>query len=94
MATSSYLSRLETLDLSNNGIDDEDVEALEASPNLRCLTRLNLAQNRIRSAGIRALVNSPHLARLRVLDIRGNAAVGNKAREAVKRRFGKENVKW
>ena len=93
LAFSQHVQRLVCLDFCGSPIGDQGVEALAASPNLRRLERLGLARSGMGSGGARALAASPHLSRLKWLDVRDNA-IGNKARQAVRRRFGKGKCRF
>jgi uncharacterized protein (TIGR02996 family) len=93
LALSPYLTRLVSLDLDDNPLGDEGAQALAASPNLGGLLTLGLAASGLGTAGARALVSSPYLARLKSLNVRGNF-IGNKAREALRLRFGKGKCRF
>jgi uncharacterized protein (TIGR02996 family) len=68
-----HLGKVETLDLSFNGICDAGVGRLAECRNLPSLTQLNLNDNgRITAAGLARLAESPHLGGLRVLDVSAN----------------------
>jgi hypothetical protein len=69
------------------------VVALADSPSLCNLETLGLARTDLGTAGARALAASPHLARLRSLDLRDNV-IGNKARAALRLRFGKGRCRF
>lgn len=71
---SPYLGRLRSLDLSQEGLGDDEVRALAASPYVRTLRWLDLSQNLIRRAGLEALAASPNLPELRWLAFDGNVA--------------------
>jgi uncharacterized protein (TIGR02996 family) len=72
VTASSQLARLVSLHLPSNGLSDDDVAVLVASPRLGGLKLLNLAKNEIGLAGAEAIVAASALARLRYLDFRGN----------------------
>lgn len=52
------LARVATLDLSKQGLTDDDLEQLLASPHLRGLRVLNLTQNQITDAGVEAIARA------------------------------------
>lgn len=93
LALSRRLPCLSCLDLGENPVGDEGVRALAASPNSRNLTRLGLARSGLGTAGALALAESPHLSRLETLDVRDNV-IGNKARQALRVRFGKGKCRF
>jgi uncharacterized protein (TIGR02996 family) len=93
LARSPHLTRLTCLNLGENPLRDEGVQALAGSPNLCGLTSLGLAGSGLGTGGARALAASPHLHRLEWLDVRDNA-IGNKARQELRLRFGKGKVRF
>ena len=86
MAISQHVPGLVSLDLNENPVQDEGVQALAGSPNFRQLAKLRLARSGMGTLGARALAASPHLDNLKSLDVEGNA-IGNKAREALRLRL-------
>jgi uncharacterized protein (TIGR02996 family) len=93
LALSPYLTLLACLDLGGNPVGDEGVLALAGSANAGRLKTLGLARTGLGSAGARALASSPHLGRMVRLDVRDNV-IGNKARQALRLRFGKGNCRF
>ena len=93
LACSPLLKRLASLDMGDNPLGDEGVTALAASPNLCRLATLHLARSGMGTAGARALAASPHLDKLESLDVRDNI-IGNKARQALRLRFGKGKCRF
>jgi uncharacterized protein (TIGR02996 family) len=93
LAASPHVTRLASLDLGENPLGDDAVRALAASGNMCGLATLGLAGCGLGTAGARALAASPNLAGLRSLDVRDNA-IGNKAREALRLRFGKGRCRF
>ncbi|MEN9799508.1 MAG: hypothetical protein RL653_3205 [Pseudomonadota bacterium] len=71
---SPWLARIRSLDLSENGLGDRDVERIAASPHLGRLRALELSFNRVDTAGLDALATSPNLPQLRYLGFRANRA--------------------
>ena len=71
LAGCAHLARLRCLDLESNGLSDDDVQALCASPHLAELHTLQLWCNRIGDAGLRGLIAAP-LPKLTRLDLSGN----------------------
>lgn len=69
---SPLLSKLEVIDLADNGLIAADIEVLARHPDLGRLKELDLAANDIRSEGAIALAGMPQLAGLEVLDLMGN----------------------
>jgi uncharacterized protein (TIGR02996 family) len=70
---SPHLGRVESLDLSFNGICDAGVWRLAECRNLPSLTTLCLNDNQnISAAGVKRLAESPHFGRLKVLDVSAN----------------------
>lgn len=65
------LSRVRSLDLENNQLDDDDLAALSASPHLVEVTTLLLWSNHVGDDGVRALATAS-LPRLARLDLSGN----------------------
>jgi Ran GTPase-activating protein (RanGAP) involved in mRNA processing and transport len=76
MAESPHLAGLTALDLRNNRINDEGLQALAESPHLANLSVLRLGGNVFQDAGAQALASSAHLRRLAVLDLSGNGIGG------------------
>jgi uncharacterized protein (TIGR02996 family) len=74
LAACPHLSRIASLNLWRNAIDDAGAQALAASPHLGRLTWLELGQNRIGAAGLEALFASPGLPSLRWLGFHNNLA--------------------
>jgi uncharacterized protein (TIGR02996 family) len=70
-----HLARVETLDLSANSLEADELTAL-ASANLVRLTALNLNGNRVQAAGLRAILSSTTLTRLTRLDLAGRLTYG------------------
>jgi uncharacterized protein (TIGR02996 family) len=93
LARSRDLTQLTSLDLGGNLVRDAGVVALASSPNAGRLATLDLSGCGFGTAGARALGASPHLGRLHSLDVRDNR-IGNKARQALRLRFGKGNVRF
>jgi uncharacterized protein (TIGR02996 family) len=93
LAASEHLTGLVALDLEGNPIGDAGVQALAASPNLGRLAKLGLPRTGMGTAGARALASSLYLAQLGRLDVADNA-IGNKAREALRLRFGKGRCRF
>lgn len=71
LATSA-LSKVVSLNLSDNEIGDEGAAALASAPWLFNVTDLNLANNAIGNAGAAALASSPALSGLRELNLANN----------------------
>ena len=71
---SSVLAKLEALDLDEQGVTDDDLVALAASPHVRRLRQLDLRYNPISARGIEALAASPHLKALEMVNLDGNPA--------------------
>ena len=71
---SPALAKLEALDLDNQGVTDDDLIALAASPHARHLRQLDLRYNPISARGIEALAASPHLKQLELVHLDGNPA--------------------
>jgi Ran GTPase-activating protein (RanGAP) involved in mRNA processing and transport len=88
LASSPYLARLTTLDLSDNWINDTGAAVLSASPVLAHLSTLDLSLNRIGDAGAEALAASPHLRQLTWLVLRNNP-IGDRGEQALIARFGR-----
>ena len=84
---SPHLIRLTVLDLHGTAADD-GVAADLADGRFPDLAELWLGSNAIGNRGALALASTRHLPRLRLLDLRGNAHVGQAARAALQRRFG------
>jgi uncharacterized protein (TIGR02996 family) len=93
LTASRYITGLASLNLAHNAIGDEGVQALAESPRFAQLTMLNLARTGLGTAAALALAESPHLPQLRSLDVRDNR-IGNKARQVLKRRFGKGRCRF
>lgn len=72
LAGSPYLSRLDSLRLGRNNIDDHGAEALAASPGLQNLRELDLAENHLGPTAAQALAANTTLSRLKRLNLRGN----------------------
>ena len=72
LAFSPHLTRLTSLDLNGNSLDDEEVRILAASPKLTNLQSLNLSYNFICTLGARAIASSPNLPLLTTLDLSHN----------------------
>jgi uncharacterized protein (TIGR02996 family) len=72
IAFSSYLPRLEAVDLRHHRLGNSWVAVLVRSPNLARLVRLDLGGNAIGDWGARALAASPHLGGLRTLGLEDN----------------------
>jgi uncharacterized protein (TIGR02996 family) len=68
----TYLARLRSLDLRDNYIGSDGVEALAVSEHLGRLDRLDLSYNHIADRGVRRLAASPLPARLTHLDLSFN----------------------
>jgi len=82
VAASPHLARIRTLDLEDNDLGDEEIQALAGSPHLATIRTLLLWSNRIGDAGPRALANSPNLAALNRLDLSANT-IGDGGIEAL-----------
>jgi hypothetical protein len=63
--------RLETLELIDVALTDQDLAHLAAMPQLRGVTVLNLQENHFTDTGLAALLRSPHLGALRRLFLGG-----------------------
>jgi hypothetical protein len=70
-----WLARIRSLDLSENSLEDRDIERIAASPHLGRLRGLNLSHNRVGAAGLDALATSPNLPQLRFLGFKQNRAL-------------------
>ncbi|MDB4957900.1 MAG: hypothetical protein JWO36_5469 [Myxococcales bacterium] len=70
--SSPHLSRIHSLNLSNNGLDDADAKAIAASSQLGNLRWLDLRNNKIGAAGLEALASSSNLPRLQYLGLESN----------------------
>lgn len=68
----SWLGRLRTLDLDDQGVTDDDLVALAASPHVGPLVRLDLRYNPISARGIEALAASKTLTSLAYVYLDGN----------------------
>jgi uncharacterized protein (TIGR02996 family) len=79
LARCPQLNRVETLDLSGNGLNDRRLQPLLHSPHLKRLTALCLANNSLETPTIQALLFGKILARLRWLDLDNNYSLGNTA---------------
>jgi hypothetical protein len=77
------------LNLDDNRLGDEGVQALAEAPQLVGLTELRLRSAGITDVEAQILVRSPHLRHLALLDLLGNPAICEVARRALKTRFGK-----
>src|SRR5262249_53498736 len=64
------------LSLSGQGVGDDGLAALLASPHLGALRELDLSHNALTDRAVRALAASPLAARLTRLDLRSNAVRG------------------
>jgi uncharacterized protein (TIGR02996 family) len=73
LAKCPALRHIDTLDLSHTPLSDEDLAALAASPNLRCLTALDLAVQ-VRPSTIPILAESPLATRLTSLSLARSVA--------------------
>jgi uncharacterized protein (TIGR02996 family) len=82
------LTRLRTLDLSGNLINDEGAGMLAGCAHLANLTELVLVHSRIRDRGALALVESPHLTHLQRLDLRASRRLQPATVERLRERFG------
>lgn len=71
---SPHLARIVQLCLSDQQLDDHDIELLAASPYLGKLAWLDLARNNITLAGIEAMAASSGLGALQYVNLVGNAA--------------------
>ena len=71
---SPLLATIEALDLDDQGVTDDDVVALAASPHARRLRQLDLRYNPLTARGIEAIAASPHLKQLEVVALDGNPA--------------------
>jgi carbon storage regulator CsrA len=87
LAASPYLARLESLDLSNQDLGDEETLLLAQSPHLGSLRTLILRANHIQNAGGKELAASRHLANLDQLDLSGNP-LGDAGVTELRTRFG------
>ncbi len=67
----SSSNKFKKLDISNNFIDVDAVNALATSKNLNNLVDLNLSDNCIGLGGAKAIIFSENLAELKTLEIRG-----------------------
>lgn len=70
---SPWLARVQTLDLTRNGLGDREAALLARSPAVRRLCYLSLHGNDIGEAGLRSIAASESLAALRVLHFGYNA---------------------
>jgi uncharacterized protein (TIGR02996 family) len=77
LLVSPFLTRLTALDLSLNGLEENDVAALVRSPCLARLTAVRLAGNHVGDAGARLLAEAPAAGNLAVLDLGGNGITGD-----------------
>ncbi len=82
VAASVYLARMTTLDLEDNELGDEELQALLASPYLGTVTTLLLWSNQIGDNGARALAHATALPRLARLDLSANA-IGDEGTRAL-----------
>ncbi len=69
---SPLLAAVEALDLDEQGVTDEDIIALAASPHASRLTQLDARFNVLTERGIEALAASPHLKELEVVNLEPN----------------------
>ena len=81
------------LDLGNNAVGDDGVEALAASPHFARAVSLNLARIGMESAGARALAASAYLDEVKSIDVSDNV-IGNKARKELRVLFGKGRCRF
>jgi uncharacterized protein (TIGR02996 family) len=72
VAGCSYLSRVQALHLTDNGIGNNGVLWLAQSPHLARLTALRLGRNQVGDSGVQALARSPYLTRLTALNLSCN----------------------
>lgn len=72
---SPHLARLRSLDLSDNGLDDDAAVALAGSPHLEKLAWLDLSKNKISAKGLDALAASQRLPRLGYLCLADNLCI-------------------
>ena len=77
-----YISKLETLDLSDSDLTDLSAIAIANSDQLSRLLTLNLSGNRITDEGAKALAGSEHLAQLKKLDLNFNS-IGDAGAQAI-----------
>jgi uncharacterized protein (TIGR02996 family) len=68
------LAMIDSLDLDDQGVTDDEMIALAASPHAARLRQLDLRYNPLTARGIEALAASPHLKRLEVVNLDGNPA--------------------
>lgn len=72
LVRSTLLTTIEALDLDDQGVTDDDVIALAASPYAARLRQLDLRFNPLTQRGIEALAGSLYLRRLEVVSLDGN----------------------
>ena len=85
LLNSPHLTGLLRLDLSANGLKDEDLRELAQVAGLRRLTTLDLRDNAITLRGVEMLLQSPYLSHLRWLDLRGNPHLARQPLEKLAR---------
>jgi uncharacterized protein (TIGR02996 family) len=71
------LARLAVLDLSGNGLTNQDAQVIARCPSLTGLRRLDLRSNAIGPDGVEALRRSPFLRRLSELLVDGQPVLSN-----------------
>jgi len=71
---SNLLATIESLDLDDQAVTDDDVIALATSPHAARLRQLDLRYNPLTARGIEELAASPHLKRLEIVNLDGNPA--------------------
>jgi hypothetical protein len=70
---SAALKRIISLNVTDQGLDDDQIERLARSPHSRRLRWLGIALNKITQRGLDAICGSQHLKGLLYLECRGNA---------------------
>jgi uncharacterized protein (TIGR02996 family) len=75
LADASWMSGVESLDLSGSGITDAGVVSLVKTPAVRNLVRLDLKSNSLTDVALEAIASSPYLESLAELDV-GACRVG------------------
>ena len=74
LVRSPLLAQIESLDLDDQGVTDDDLAGLAGSEHVRRLRELHLRYNPITARGIEALAASKHLLSLALVSLDGNPA--------------------